>query len=269
MALVGNIRDFGLSDFLYLVDRGYKTGCLHLSRGNESAVLFFDKGKLICAAHDHADNAGDMLVRLGKLTLQQLEHVRQFQNNSHSSLSQVLISNNIISKDDLQRAMQTYIEESVVYGLFGWTDGEFRFEHGQQPGFDAPVLPMPVPVEHLIMEGVRRIDEWSRVKDRIPDTNMIARSLDQPGEHTKRIKLEPEEWRVFARVNGKDTLATIAQKTNLGDFDVCRIVYGLMTAGLVEVVRKPAVARTAGRAGQPVRFKKSLVARIIERVRSM
>ncbi|MFN8566553.1 MAG: hypothetical protein U0Z44_03305 [Kouleothrix sp.] len=38
MALVGNIRDFSLSDFLYLVDRGYKTGCLHLSRLDENGI---------------------------------------------------------------------------------------------------------------------------------------------------------------------------------------------------------------------------------------
>ena len=50
MALVGNIRDFGLSDFLYLVDRGYKTGCLRLDRLDESASLYFEKGKLVTAS---------------------------------------------------------------------------------------------------------------------------------------------------------------------------------------------------------------------------
>jgi len=49
MALVGNLRDFGLSDFLYLVDRGYKTGMLVLQRPGDQARLFFQNGKLVYA----------------------------------------------------------------------------------------------------------------------------------------------------------------------------------------------------------------------------
>ena len=39
MALVGNLRDFGLSEFLYLVDRGYKTGRLTLQKPGDRAEL--------------------------------------------------------------------------------------------------------------------------------------------------------------------------------------------------------------------------------------
>jgi hypothetical protein len=269
MALVGNIKDFGLSDFLYLVDRGYKTGCLYLSREEETAILFFEKGKLIYATLNEGEHVGDLLLRLEKVTPDQVDTARSLQQGSSNgmTLTQAFIDGDIFSQEDLQQVLQTYIEESVVYGLFGWPDGEFRFEHGQKPELDAPVMPMPVPVEHLIMEGVRRIDEWGRIKDRIPNTDMIVRFVDQPGEKAKGVKLAPEEWRVFARINGKDSLATIAQKTSLSDFDVCRVVYGFATAGLVEVVKKP-VARP-GRSSEGPRVKKSLVSRIINRIEKM
>jgi hypothetical protein len=268
MALVGNIQDFGLSDFLYLVDRGYKTGCLYLTHGNETAILFFEKGKLVYASKEEGEKAGDLLVKLGILTPEQAEQARQVHSSSTNGMTfaEAVVSAEILAQDDLQQALQTHIEEAVVYGLFGWPDGEFRFEHGQKPEPDAPIMPQPVPVEHLIMEGVRRIDEWGRIKDRIPSTDMIVRFVDQPGEKAKGVKLAPEEWRVFARINGKDTLATIAKKTNLSDFDVCRVVYGFATAGLVEVIKKVATP-AAGRA-QP-RVKRSLVSRIINRVQSM
>lgn len=267
MALVGNIQDFGLSDFLYLVDRGYKTGCLHLTHENETAVLFFEKGKLVYASREESEDAGDLLVRLGKVTADQSEKAKKTRASSGNglTLSQAFITAEILTEDELQQTLQSHIEESVVYGLFGWPEGEFRFEHGQKPEPSAPIMPVPVPVEHLIMEGVRRIDEWGRIKDRIPSTDMIVRFLDQPGEKAKGVKLAPEEWRVFARINGKDTLATIAKKTNLSDFDVCRVVYGFATAGLVEVIKKT----TAPSGGRQVRVKKSLVNRIISRVQSM
>jgi hypothetical protein len=270
MALVGNIKDFGLSDFLYLVDRGYKTGGLHLVHGQETALLFFEKGKLIMAARKPEDQQGDLLVRLGLINADQLSQARQnlsVQGNG-ASLTHVIVEAQIASRDQIQSVLQGFTEESV-YGLFGWPEGEFRFEQNQRPAPDAPVIPIPISVDHLIMEGVRRIDEWGRIKDRIPSTDMVVRFLEQPDERAKGVKLAPEEWRIFARINGKDTLAEIARKTNLGEFDVCRIVYGFLTAGLVEVRKKPPVALARNAATDTPRVKKSLVNRIINRIKGM
>jgi len=273
MALVGNIRDFGLSDFLYLVDRGYKTGGLHLSYNQEQALLFFEKGKLVLAARNPEDEQAELLVRLGVLSGDELARARESlaARGNGATLTQVIVDESLVKPERLQSTLQTHTEESV-YGLFGWPEGEFRFEQNERPPADAPTVPTPISVDHLIMEGVRRIDEWGRIKDRIPSTDMIVKFLDQPGEKAKGIKLAPEEWRVFARINGRDSLAQIAAKTNLSEFDVCRIVYGFLTAGLVDVMKRPKPAPAGGRPGATAelpRVKKSLVTRIINRIRTM
>ncbi len=269
MALVGNIRDFGLSDFLYLVDRGYKTGCLHLDRPNDMAALFFERGKLVSAYRNRAETVTDLLVSRGKLSADQATHVLEtFRADGSLSVSAALIDRQIIARDDLQGMLQTHIEESI-YTLFGWPEGDFRFEQNQRPEPEYLIMPTPLPVEHLIMEGVRRIDEWSRIRDRIPSTDMVVRFLDQSDGKAKGINLAPEEWRVFARINGRDTLAEIAAKTNMSDFDVCRIVYGFLTAGLVDVLRRQIPGAPTSRVGEAVVVKKSLVSRIINRIRGM
>ncbi len=272
MALVGNIRDFGLSDFLYLVDRGYKTGGLHLSHGSEMALLFFEKGKLVMAVRRPEDERGDLLVRLGLLSADKLAQARDelAARGNGATLTQVILERELASKEQLQATLQSFTEESV-YGLFGWPEGEFRFEQNQRPPADAPVIPTPISVDHLIMEGVRRIDEWGRIKDRIPSTDMVVRFIEQPSERVKGVKLAPDEWRIFARINGRDTLAEIARKTGLSEFDVCRIVYGFLTAGLVEVQKRPRAALSRGpqAAADLPRVKKSLVNRIINRIKSM
>jgi hypothetical protein len=268
MALVGNIRDFGLSDFLYLVDRGYKTGCLHLAHGDDSASLYFDKGKLIAVERKNGSNkVAEILVRKGKLLPEQARQAYQLQaGDGASSLSRVIADQGFVGARDIQVVLQQYTEESI-YALFGWPEGEFRFEQNQRPQLDAPILLTPIQVENLIMEGVRRIDEWGRIKDRIPNTDLVVKFVDQPGEKAKGVNLAPDEWRVFARINGKHTLVEIALKTNLSEFDVCRIVYGFLTAGLVEVQRKPRPG-TAGGPEAP-RLKRNLVTRIINRIRGM
>lgn len=278
MPLVGNLRDFSLPDFLYLIDRGYKTGSLLLKRPDDSALLFFDKGKLLYATkQQRRERLGDMLVRTGKITPQQLQQALQIQrSNGGQPLGQILIQLGYITREDLQLHIQSQIEETV-YSLFAWPDGEFAFEAGDRLGPDEVMVPVPLGVENLIMEGVRRVDEWGRIKDYIPNSDVVVKFLDHPTEKVKSINLTPDEWRVFARINGRDTIKDIAARTNLSEFDVSRIVYGFITAGLVEVIRRrqpPASgegqqSQRSSRAGSPPPPKKSLVSRIINRIRGL
>lgn len=273
MALVGNLRDFALSDFLYLIDRGYKTGSLLLNRQTAAATLYFDKGKLLYASHsEQRERLGEMLVRTGKVTPQQVTHVVQLQEaDGQHSIGSLLIDQGYISREDLQRHIQLQIEETV-YSLFSWPEGEFCFNAGVKLDRDDVQSLVPLGVENLIMEGVRRVDEWGRIKDHIPNTDMIARFVDQPLEKAKSINLTPDEWRVFARINGRDSIKEVVSRTGLSEFDVSRIIYGFISAGLVEVTRpRPAVSATARAGTTPASGvpKRSLVSRIINRIRGM
>jgi hypothetical protein len=142
MALVGNIRDFGLSDFLYLIDRGDKSGALQLSHHRERVLLCFERGKLLLAAHRPEDQQGELLVQLGLINALQLEQARQQLRAQPpgANLTQMLISLGFASSDQLQRALQQRTEQ-IVYNLFSWPEGEFRFEQNQHPPPDAPTLP--------------------------------------------------------------------------------------------------------------------------------
>ncbi len=237
MALVGNLRDFGLSDFLYLVDRGYKTGMLVLQRPGDQARLFFQNGKLVYAIQNATeDRLGDLLLRAGKISPQQRNYAVQLQQTvaSNKPLGLILVELNYITREGIIRTVRTQIEETV-YRLFSWTEGDFRFEPDVKPPRESVTIPLSI--ENVIMEGVRRIDEWSRIRDRIPTLDVIVKFADQPTERAKGVNLTPDEWRVFARINGLDNIAAVAQLTNLSEFDVCRIIYGFIQAGLVEVAR--------------------------------
>ena len=241
MALVGNLRDFGLSDFLYLVDRGYKTGMLVLQRPGDQARLFFQNGKLVYAMHNTTDDRlGDLLVRAGKITKEQRDYAMYFQQTvaTNKPVGLILVEQNFITREGIIRTVRNQIEETV-YRLFSWTEGDFRFEPDVRPPRESVTIPLSI--ENVIMEGVRRIDEWSRIRDRIPTLDVIVRFADQPAERAKGVNLTPDEWRVFARINGADDIATIARLTQLSDFDVCRIIYGFIQAGLVEVARAQAM----------------------------
>jgi len=272
MALVGNLRDFSLADFLYLVDRGYRTGRLTLKRANDAATLYFEKGKLVYATqYSREERLGEMLVRVGRITGGQRDHALRLQQGPYAGkpLGAVLVELGYVGEEELKRHVRTQIEETV-YCLFTWPDGEFRFDAGVLVAPEDVMIAIPLGVENIIMEGVRRIDEWSRIRDRIPDTERVVKFVDQPSERAKGVNLTPEEWRVFARINGKDSLRTIAERTGLTEFDVCRIVYGFMSAGLVELLKERPAPPPGASAPVPVeRPKRSLINRIIDRIRGM
>lgn len=289
MPLVGNLRDFALHDFLYLVDRGYKTGSLQLDRptATDAAHLFFEKGKLLSVVRPHRrERLGELLIRLGKITPQQLAvALQEQQTGSTRPLGQILVEQGAIAQRDLQACIQQQIEEAV-YDLFAWREGEFKFQAGQRPAPDDVQSLVPLPVENLIMEGVRRVDEMSRIRERIPHNDMIVKFVERPQEKAANINMTADEWRIFARINGRSSINEIADKTGLTAFEVSHIVFGFITAGLVEV-QKPHSAQPASgahpaqsaraptaptrRGAEPVYTepKKSLVTRLINRIRGI
>jgi Domain of unknown function (DUF4388) len=242
MALVGNLRDFGLSEFLYLVDRGHKTGRLKLQKPDDSAELYFKDGKLVYATHyNQPERLGDMLVRTGRISPEQLHAALKLQHTAEQGkpIGAILISRNMISLEEIQKSVRSQIEE-ITYSLFAWTEGDFRFEPDVAPPPES--MPIPLSIENVIMEGTRRIDEWARIKDRIPSLDVVVRFTDQPYDKAKGVNLTPDEWRVFARINGVHSIRQISQQTQLGEFDVARIVYGFLSAGLVMLTKQVAPA---------------------------
>ncbi len=165
----------------------------------------------------------------------------------------------------------------IVYQLFTWVDGVFRFDANKLP---APGhITIPIDLESIIMEGSRRLKEWEILQEEIPDLDIALRFTDRPDARLKNINLTVEEWRVVSFINPRNTIHQIAQANNLSDFEIRRIVYGMLQAGLVEFVAKPRPAkpettqkRTTRRSQMPEQTpaeKRSVVVRLIDRIRGL
>ncbi len=271
MALVGNLRDFPLADFLYLVDRGYKTGRLRIrSQKGSTATLYFQKGKLVYATSSaREERLGERLVRAGKLTPEQLQQAlqRQKSRDQGKPIGAILIELGYVTPEEVREHVRAQIEETV-YDLLTWPEGEFAFEAGNMISPEAARLAVPMEIEELIIEGMRRIDEWDEIRELIPDPSVVPHFIRQPGGRGKGVNLTPKEWRVFARINGRNSVADIAAATGLSEFDVAKILYSFAAAGLIEVLpprrEVPEAARAA--AAPPSR---SLINRLIQRIRGL
>lgn len=276
MALKGSLRDFSTMQLFNLIHLGRKTGTLTLTHGDMQATLGFKDGKLIYAALDgHNDRLVTILERAGRLTKKQVEVVMaQASHRSDKELGLLLINAGYVSQSDIIQSIRNYTL-SNVYPLFTWTDGTFCFESGVLPACDR--IAVPIDLENVIIEGNRRIKEWERLQEELPDLNLALRLSEQPPANLRTISLTADEWRVISLADSRNTLRQIAEHTGMSEFQVRRIVYGLMQAGLVEIV-SPRVSPTFSPAGQNPNgtgklsmmtrpeAKRNLVLRLIDRI---
>lgn len=211
MPIEGTLREFGIHDVFQLLDLSRKTGMLRVKsqlREDEGQV-FFDGGRVV-----HA-------------TLQ-------------SKPATIAVDG--LSDRDVERKVRQQIE-TTVYDLMSWREGFFSFE--ERSITDVPdQMRVKVPTESLLMEGARRIDEWSRIAGKVPNVSVVPVLARLPDDHETQLDLLPHEWEVLTMIDGDRDLKAISAALGRGEFEIAKIVYGLVTIGVVDVrqVRRASTA---------------------------
>jgi hypothetical protein len=237
MAIEGPLQDIGIHDVFQLLDLARKSGRLTVrspARDNEGRV-YFDKGAVVHATmRDNPHTLGALLKKAGKVSERELEAASTAQSEGDTRLlGEILVAHGAVTRRDVDRYMRMQIE-SVVFDLFSWNEGTFSFADGTDDDvkMDAAVR---VSIESLLMEGARRIDEWSRMKDRIPSADMIPMLAEPRDESESYIDLRPAEWEVLALIDGDHSLRDIASELAVSEFEVAKTVYGMLSTELIEV----------------------------------
>ena len=277
MALKGNLRDFSTTQLLNLINLAKKTGTLVVEGTGQAAQLSFRNGKLIYAQLGQDDgNLTSILHKAGKLSDEQARVLRErAASSSDKELGLLLINAGYVSQTDILLSIRGHVLE-IVYRLITWAEGVFRFDQNVVPGDDK--ITVPIELENVIIESARRMRESERLIEELPSLDMALRFTEHPNINIRDMKLSVEEWRVVSFINPKNSMKAIAKANNLSDLEVRRIVYGLLQAGLVEVIRPEGAARPlpfglSGRKPAPSAAEKSttrsLVNRLIARIRSL
>jgi len=276
MALKGNLRDFTITQLLNLINLARKTGTLIIEGSNEKVLVSFREGKLAYAQLGQEDNSlVSILYRSHKLSQAQQRALRE--RTSHMSdkeLGLLLVNANYITQQDILTSLQGYFT-NIVNRLFTWVEGFFRFENELMPPDDK--ITVRVGLENIIIEGSRRLREWEQLQDEIPNLDMSLKFADRPGTNIRSFNLSVEEWRVVSYINPKNSIRQIGHTTKMSELEIRRIVYGLLQAGLVEIVRpEGGLPLPASQLGRPQPMvptdtaeQKSLINRLIMRIRSI
>jgi tetratricopeptide (TPR) repeat protein len=236
MAIKGSLREASLPDVLQLLALGQKAGRLSLTDRNSLGYIFFDNGRITYASIvNRRDRLGDILVNKGKITKEQLDAAIGKQSLERDKrLGQHLVEGGAISRADLEEFVRIQVEEAVFY-LFTWTRGSFHFEAGVEP--EEQDVRVSINPESVLLEGARRVDEWSLIEKKIPSFDVVF-SVDRDRLQASGVELSREQQRILQLIDGERDVAQIVEESGLVEFDVGKALYGLITAGFAHRVRK-------------------------------
>ncbi|MFQ5905948.1 MAG: DUF4388 domain-containing protein [bacterium] len=231
MPVEGSIKELSLVDLLQLLSLNQKTGVLTLTdeRGWEVGKIYLKKG-MVAYARLSGRKLGEILVKDGVVDQETLEHIEKLiASGDVENYEDALFKLEVVTQADLKKFLKIHAEESV-YALCERKDGSFRFEEGDLPLTDE--MSLSIRTENLIMEGIWRMDEWSRITKKIPSFDLIPTLACS--DDTTPLDLTPEEWAVLSHVDGKRSVREITAEAG-GEFETAKILSGLVTSGVVDI----------------------------------
>jgi len=268
MALEGTFKDFGLADIFQLIGLQKKTGMLTVrGEAGRLVTVSFEKGSVVFAdefQRTEAERLGSVLLRTRLLSKEQLDQAMVGQKNTSQRLGHILVGQRIITQQALSQALQLQVKDSV-YRLFRWQEGSYHFSP-EPVTFDREVY-SPIPAEFVLMEGTRMIDEWPILEKKIPNFQVIFERIATTvparpaSSRTAKVGIEdlmdfadgesgapaatsfergsealgPRETGVLALVDGVRVVQELIDLSHLGEFETCKVLYGLLSLNLIRL----------------------------------
>ena len=236
MAIKGSLKEASLPDVLQLLAMGKKTGCLAVTHRNNFGYVYFDRGHISYASIvNRRDRIGDILLKSGTITQAQLDAAISAQaRHRDKRIGELLVAQGAVTREALHAQIRTQIEEAVYY-LFTWTHGTFNFEADVQP--EEQDLLVAINPESLLLEGARRVDEWSLIETKISSLDLVF-DVDRGKLAAAEVTLPRDQQVVMELLDGQRDVVSVIEESGLGEFEVGKAIYGLVTAGFAQRIGK-------------------------------
>jgi hypothetical protein len=229
----GSLDQTSLPALLRPLIRERRTGVLRLNRGAVTKTIYVSGGRLIFATStDPDDRLGEMLLAKGVITYRALEEsVLAIKVGKRQGT--ILVESGAIRSRDLISGVTEQVQE-IVYSVFRWDMGTFEFVEGDLPSREVIVLRMST--GDLLLEGIRRIQAWSRIRGGVGALDQRYALSHDYRTLLAGLVLEKHELGLVATLVGEATVEEICAANALSDFVVCRTIWGLWAAGVLDKI---------------------------------
>jgi hypothetical protein len=272
MALEGTLRDFSLADIFQLIGLQRKTGVLSLKGPEDTVSVLFAEGRIVGAESEIRrleDRLGNVLLKTAKVSRAELNQMLTLQRKTGRRIGDLLVEGEILSNEDLGRALALQVTQ-IIYRLFRWSEGTFRFTQTSSVDYESERF-RPIPVEGILMEGLRILDEWPLIERRVNsfaaiyqpseagrlvrgmetgdelideddlDVALGAMTGENPQDESREdtgsepdvVTVSPNELTVYNLLDGTRSVQEIIDRSDLGEFETCKSLFSLLEKELI------------------------------------
>jgi hypothetical protein len=236
IARSGSLSETDVSELLQRVHQGARTGALHFVNEAVRKSLYFDSGKIIASASSvPREQLGHFMVGQGLITEFELAKVMELQEESGLMIGAILVSIGSLTERRLKELLVRQCTE-IVYDLLTWTEGSFEYQ--DRESLPRGLVPGEIDIAPVLLEGLERLEEWMRIRERIPTLRAIpvsVRELARVGD--------PASARILELVDDRRSVEEIWLESRATEFALYSALVGAMERGdLKLVVPSPAAA---------------------------
>jgi hypothetical protein len=230
LRLEGRLEESNLAKLMYSICRTGETGTLYLMHGPVTASIYINKGNVVFASSNDPDHRlGELLIRHGQIQYSQYV-AASTQLHGGKRLGGVLVEMGYLTAQDLFHYVIEQVKE-IIFTLFTWTEGQYRFEIGALPSKE--VITLNISTADLVMEGVKQISSWTRVREAVGNLDSIYELAPDFERRLEGLTLTEGERRILDSVREFRVLDRILENTKFPDFETCRMLWAFSIIGLI------------------------------------
>jgi len=226
----GFLRSHSLPKILIHLNRQRATGVLSVTAHGITKKVYLDKGNAVFGSSDYEDDRlGEALLKAGKISERQYEEAVEAMRGSGRRMGSVLVEFGHLSPRDLFEGVKYQVRE-IILSLFRLKDGMYGFEEGAIP---AESITLDLSMASIIYEGVRRIDDWTRIKSEMTGPEAVFIVSTDPRSLFQAVDLRGDDKRILSLLDGERTMRQVMEESGLGSFEAMKSLYTLWSIGLI------------------------------------
>lgn len=228
----GDLTRETLADVIRSLYVNRRSGILHLAHDKISKRIYFRKGSMIFANSDvESDRLGEFLIRQGVIDRTAFEKATETMKDTGHRFGRTVVELGHCTAEDMEQRVVEQIE-AIIYSLFDWDTGEYRFEQHENPVDEDIILNLST--ADIILEGSRRISDIDKVRRAVGDTSTVLEQNEDPLLlYQKMSTLSQSEYFILSRVDGMSSIDDIFAVSPLGEEETLKCIYGLVSAGVL------------------------------------
>jgi hypothetical protein len=226
----GRLED-NLPDLINAFHLAQQTGELTLQKGKVKKTIYFEQGRPCFAISNLVtDRFGPFLVRVGKITLAQLELCQAAADKTGRRTGDILLEMGLL-KDTEKLYYVAQQVKAIAYSAFGWEEGEYRMHFTDRAASEA--IKIDLHPANLITRGVKKLYKPERLFRLLSPDDRLAPS-QQPAYGLNEVELERWEAELLPRVDGTRAVSALVELAQKPEAAVYAFLVGMVALKILE-----------------------------------